>query len=187
MKRAGMIVMVFGLFLVWSWVVFAQESGATAPTAAPTAAPAAPAVPETPAVPAAPGPMPSKVLKMHQVKAGEDLHLIAAYYYGDARQWKKVWELNKKEIRNPNRIEINQVIKVEVEPNWQPKFDMDKYLASRGLAGVGKKGPAKKTTYVREKEEVHSTATPMLLTEPPREEAPAGGGTEAQPSGGAPK
>jgi hypothetical protein len=174
-----------GIFLLVSGTVFAQESGATAPAAEPTAAPAAaPTAEPSPApVPATPGPMPSKVLKMHQVKAGEDLHLIAAYYYGDARQWKKIWELNKKEIRNPNRIAVDQIIKVEVEPGWQPKFDMDKYLAGRGLGSAVKKGPAKKTTYVREKEEVRSTATPMLLTEPPREETPAGGETEAQPSG----
>ena len=187
MKRERILLAIVSLFvLLLSGVVLAQESGSTTkavPEAGATAnaipaseAPTAPAV-EAPAAPAAPvkEQMPSKVVKLHEVKSGEDLHLISAYYYGDARQWKKIWELNKKEIRNPNRIEIGQILKVEVEPGWQPKFNMDQYLSQRGVGGLGKKAVSnKKTTYVREREEVHATATPRLL-----EEAPAQGGQPA--------
>ena len=27
---------------------------------------------------------------LHQVERGQDLHLIAGYYYGDARQWERI-------------------------------------------------------------------------------------------------
>jgi hypothetical protein len=41
---------------------------------------------------------------LHQVMAGDDLRLIAGYYYGDTRQWQRIWEANKDHVRNPNRI-----------------------------------------------------------------------------------
>jgi|GEM_PF-744114 len=42
---------------------------------------------------------------VHQVMPEDDLHLIAGYYYGDARQWERIWQANKHQIRNPNLIE----------------------------------------------------------------------------------
>ena len=181
MKRERMLLAIVSLFvLLVSGAVLAQETGA-APAAGATVAPAPAAPAETPAAPTKEQ-MPAKVVKLHEVKAGEDLHLISAYYYGDARQWKKIWELNKKEIRNPNRIEIGQIIKVEVEPGWQPKFNMDQYLAQRGVGNMGKKAVSnRKTTYVREREEVHATATPRLLEEEPGQGAQGNPGTETPP------
>ncbi len=41
---------------------------------------------------------------LHEVQAGDDLHLIAGYYYGDARQWERIWQANREHIPNPNRI-----------------------------------------------------------------------------------
>jgi len=124
------------------------------------------------------GDMPQKVMRVHEVKAGEDLHLIAGYYYGDARQWKRIWEMNKKEVRNPNRISVGQMLNIEVEPGWKPKFSMDEYLNQRGLprsAGGGVKLPARQTKYVYEKEDVHSSVAPKLLEE-------TGSGPESQPA-----
>jgi hypothetical protein len=170
MKRGGILIAVVALFcLLASGVVFAQN-----------AAPEAQAGATVSAVPAEKAPMPTKLIKLHEVKAGEDLHLIAGYYYGDARQWKKIWALNKKELRNPNRIEIGQMIKVEVGPNWQPKFSMEQYIAQRGVAATVRKPgePAKKTTYIHEKEDVHSTATPRLLEESPGDSQPQQGNTQ---------
>jgi hypothetical protein len=179
MKRERILLAIVSLFvLLVSGAGLAQESGSTATAAPAVSAPAeqapAPAVPaEAPAAPVKEQ-MPTKVVKLHEVKSGEDLHLISAYYYGDARQWKKIWDLNKKDIRNPNRIEIGQIIKVEVEPGWQPKFNMDQYLSQRGLAGTVKKPVSnKKTTYVREREEVHGAATPRLLEEDQGQNAPS--------------
>jgi len=105
-----------------------------------------------------------KVLRVHQVKAGENLHLLSAYYYGDARQWRKIWELNKKEIKNPNRINVGQMIKVEVDPGWSPKFDLDKFVAENagktpGMKKVATKAPTVERTF----EEVKPLVVPRLL------------------------
>jgi len=42
---------------------------------------------------------------IHEVMAGDNLHLIAGYYYGDARQWERIWGANKPQVKNPNLIE----------------------------------------------------------------------------------
>lgn len=42
---------------------------------------------------------------LHEVLPGDNLHLIAGYYYGDARQWERIWQANRKPVPNPNRIE----------------------------------------------------------------------------------
>ena len=41
---------------------------------------------------------------VHQVQRGDDLRLIAGYYYGDTRQWERIWRTNRSQVRNPNRI-----------------------------------------------------------------------------------
>lgn len=42
----------------------------------------------------------------HIVKPGEDLHWLAAIYYGDARLWYKIYDANKKTIKNPNQLVV---------------------------------------------------------------------------------
>ncbi|MGB9735037.1 MAG: hypothetical protein ACP5T7_01430 [bacterium] len=42
----------------------------------------------------------------HIVKPGEDLHWLAAIYYGDARLWYKIYDANKKVIKNPNYLVV---------------------------------------------------------------------------------
>jgi len=49
---------------------------------------------------------------LHQVMPGDDLHLIAGYYYGDARQWERIWQANKAQIRNPNLIERGALLRI---------------------------------------------------------------------------
>jgi hypothetical protein len=78
-------------------------------------------------------PMPSappaqEVIRLHRVGEGENLHLLAAYYYGDARTWPKIYNLNKKEIRNPNLIRVGQIIKIKVEPGWKPRFSLSEFM-----------------------------------------------------------
>ena len=46
--------------------------------------------------------------RYHEVKAGENLHWIAATYYGNPRLWKKIFEANRDKLSNPNQIEIGQ-------------------------------------------------------------------------------
>ena len=49
---------------------------------------------------------------IHQVMPGDDLHLIAGYYYGDARQWERIWGANRDQIRNPNVIERGGLLRI---------------------------------------------------------------------------
>lgn len=42
----------------------------------------------------------------HTVKPGEDLHWLAAIYYGDARLWYKIYDANKSVIKNPNNLVV---------------------------------------------------------------------------------
>jgi hypothetical protein len=69
-----------------------------------------------------------KCLLLHQVGPGENLHILAAYYYGNARAWRQIYNLNKKSIKNPNRIRAGQIIKIEVAPCWTPRFDLQEFM-----------------------------------------------------------
>lgn len=43
---------------------------------------------------------------MHEVLPGDCLHLIAGYYYGDARLWGRIWNANRPLIRNPHALTL---------------------------------------------------------------------------------
>jgi len=49
---------------------------------------------------------------IHEVQAGDELHLLAGYYYGDARQWERIWRANRETVRNPNRIERGSYLRI---------------------------------------------------------------------------
>jgi len=83
----------------------------------------------------------------HLVKPGEDLHLLAAYYYGDARQWKRIYEANRYQIKNPNRISPDQIIRVNLPAGWSPSVPFAVWKDQVGRAPLPKQPstpPAKK-------------------------------------------
>ena len=41
----------------------------------------------------------------YTVKSGDSLSKIAQQYYGDAKQWRKIYEANKGQISNPDMIQ----------------------------------------------------------------------------------
>jgi hypothetical protein len=49
---------------------------------------------------------------LHQVMPGDDLHLIAGYYYGDARRWERIWQTNRDQVPNPNRVERGILLRI---------------------------------------------------------------------------
>lgn len=49
---------------------------------------------------------------LHQVMPGDDLRLIAGYYYGDTRQWGRIWQANRDQISNPNRIQRGALLRI---------------------------------------------------------------------------
>lgn len=65
----------------------------------------------------------------HAVRAGDNLHLIAGYYYRDPRQWKKVWKLNQKSVRRPSLLVPGKVLQVEVVPGTTWEIAYEEFLA----------------------------------------------------------
>lgn len=53
----------------------------------------------------------------HTIRSGDDLHLIAGYYYGNPREWKRVWKTNKKSITSPNRLSPARILRIEGSPD----------------------------------------------------------------------
>jgi hypothetical protein len=74
---------------------------------------------------------------LHEVTPGDGLRLIAGYYYGDTRQWTRIWTANRDQLRNPNRLERGSVL---VIPNAvAPTEPYVEFAArTRGGAAVGR-------------------------------------------------
>ena len=49
---------------------------------------------------------------LHEVLPGDNLHLIAGYYYGDCRQWERIWKANRKPVRNPNLLAEGMILRI---------------------------------------------------------------------------
>ncbi len=57
---------------------------------------------------------------LHQVQSNDNLHLLAAYYYGDARQWVRIFETNRNAIQDPSVIQPGQILRLFLSPDWTP-------------------------------------------------------------------
>jgi nucleoid-associated protein YgaU len=64
--------------------------------------------------PAAPADLPASApaARTYTVKAGDSLSKIAQREYGDASQWKKIYEANRDVIKNPDLIHPGQTFKL---------------------------------------------------------------------------
>jgi len=82
--------------------------------------------------PAAPQAAPAAQDAMHEVMPGDNLHLIAGYYYGDARQWERIWEANRDQLPNPNRIERGALLRIP-DPVLPDESYADFVARSRGV------------------------------------------------------
>ncbi|MBX2891958.1 MAG: LysM peptidoglycan-binding domain-containing protein [Saprospiraceae bacterium] len=52
------------------------------------------------------------VYAMHTVKKGESLSKIAQHYYDDMMKYKQIFEANRDQLKNPDLIEIGQVLRI---------------------------------------------------------------------------
>ena len=50
------------------------------------------------------------------VKAGETLSKIAMYEYGDASQWRRIFEANRPKLKDANSIQVGQILKIPAPP-----------------------------------------------------------------------
>lgn len=55
-------------------------------------------------------PAPSQ--RFYEVQEGDSLSGIAKKRYGDASKWEVIYEANRKEIKDPDKIEAGQVLKM---------------------------------------------------------------------------
>lgn len=54
-------------------------------------------------------PVPAKI---YEVKAGDTLSKIAKHFYGDASQYMKIFEANKDQLKDPDKISVGQKLKI---------------------------------------------------------------------------
>lgn len=48
----------------------------------------------------------------YTVVSGDSLSKISKHFYGDASKWKTIWEANKSQIKNPDLIQVGQVLTI---------------------------------------------------------------------------
>jgi hypothetical protein len=54
-------------------------------------------------------PVPARI---YEVVSGDTLSKIAKRYYGDANQYMKIFEANRDQLKNPDRIDVGQKLKI---------------------------------------------------------------------------
>ncbi len=115
---------------------------------------------------------------LHQVGPRENLHILSAYYYGDPRGWRRIYNLNRDKIRNPNIIYQGQILFIEVPPCWTPRYSFDEFmmLEEQRRQAIGK--PGKKKAPVVEEEQILERKKVRIETGPeegpPSQEGEAG-------------
>jgi len=60
----------------------------------------------------APAPKSPAAPRTYTVAAGDSLSKIAKHLYGDANAWRRIYEANKDQIKNPDLIHPGQVLKI---------------------------------------------------------------------------
>jgi nucleoid-associated protein YgaU len=63
----------------------------------------------------------------HKVRSGDNLHLIAGYYYGNPREWKKIWRTNRKALAGPNHLRPGRILRIEGFPDDSLLGSYDEY------------------------------------------------------------
>jgi nucleoid-associated protein YgaU len=57
-------------------------------------------------------PAPAKAAQTHVVAAGDTLSKLAKKFYGDANQYMKIFEANKDQLKDPDKINVGQKLKI---------------------------------------------------------------------------
>ncbi|GAK56861.1 hypothetical protein U27_03825 [Candidatus Vecturithrix granuli] len=76
----------------------------------------------------------------HVIDPRENLHILAAYYYGDPRQWQRIYRENRSVIRNPNRLPAGQTLQISVGESWRPLFMYQEWLQLAHRNGLWQPG-----------------------------------------------
>jgi nucleoid-associated protein YgaU len=65
----------------------------------------------------------------HTVRGGDNLHLLAGYYYRDPRQWRRIWKLNRRSLRGPSLLLPGQTLRIESAPGQGWDVPYEEFLA----------------------------------------------------------
>ncbi len=97
----------------------------------------------------------------HVIDPQENLHILAAYYYGDPRQWQRIYQENRNVIRNPNRLPAGRTIQISVGESWRPLFLYQEWLQLAHRNGVWQPGQWKRAVKTAEQ-----SPTPVVNASP---------------------
>lgn len=64
----------------------------------------------------------------HIVEPNQQLHVLAAYYLLNARRWPEIYEWNKDQIKNVNRVRVGQALNIWIDQDWTPPYDLETYM-----------------------------------------------------------
>lgn len=53
---------------------------------------------------------------IYAVMAGDNLTKIAKHFYNDANAWKTIFDVNRDQLSDPDRIKTGQMLKIPVKP-----------------------------------------------------------------------
>ena len=53
---------------------------------------------------------------LYEVKPNDNLHWLAARFYGDARQWVRIYQANQDKVRYPSLLIIGQQLLIPANP-----------------------------------------------------------------------
>ncbi|PID57509.1 hypothetical protein CSB45_06685 [candidate division KSB3 bacterium] len=100
-------------------------------------------------------------LVLHPVSSAEEnLHLLAGYYFGNPRKWKRIYNDNRSVISNPNRLPVGQTLTIHVGKNWKPLFSYEEWFRAANRNGQWKPGQSWKA--VRNASEAQSGPSDAL-------------------------
>jgi hypothetical protein len=116
---------------------------------------------------------------LHQVLPGDDLHLLAGYYYGDARQWERIWQANRDQVSNPNQIRRGALLRIpDVTPPAEPYAD---FVARSRRAQLPLASPAKGEAATGSAGQMAPSGSPPPAVGAPGPAGPPGGPAVAVP------
>ncbi len=129
--------------------VFVGTDGASAQGAPPPAPPAPPAPVPPPAPPApVPPPAPPAPVPPHTVAPGDTLWSISAARLGSSERWVEIYALNRAILKNPDVIELGQVLRIPSAPVEVPPALLDapsKAAAPGRSATASRPGPPRRS------------------------------------------
>jgi nucleoid-associated protein YgaU len=53
---------------------------------------------------------------IYTVIAGDNLTRIARHFYGDANAWKTIFDANRDQLTDPDKIKVGQMLKIPAKP-----------------------------------------------------------------------